>query len=364
MEKKVQLGFAAINKTLESKIPSNKESEGRGKNYVTWGDNDDYPNFLYQSYLDCPIVSTIINGTADFICGNSVKPTVAGFEYANKKGETWESLFSKVAIDYLIFGVAYIQVIRNVKGNVSEFYHLDSRFVRSDEYNQMFWYNKEFGKKWSRSSKTLIYPLFVEGATDVPSSVICIKTPQSRGVYGIPIWGSAIKSVMTEIGIDTFHLNELDNNFAASAIINFNNGQPSEEQVDEIEKNVEEKFTGAENAGRFLLSFNNGKDNATTIERLSGDDFDKRYDTLANKTQQQIFTAFGANPNLFGIPTENNGFSNEQYEESFRLYNRTRVRPIQKRLIDSIDKAINQMGSITIDPFSLTDNDNEDNNVQ
>ena len=363
MENKVQLGFAAINKTLESKIPSSKESEGRGKNYVTWGDGDDYPNFLYQSYLDCPIVSTVINGTADFICGNSVKPAISGFEYPNKTGESWEDLFSKLAIDYLIFGIAYIQVIRNNRGDIAEFYHLDSRYVRSDEYNQLFFYNKEFGKKWGRSSKTLIYPKYIDGS-DAASSVICIKTPQSRGVYGTPIWGSALKSVMTEIGIDSFHLNELDNNFSVSAIINFNNGQPSDDQVDEIEQNVQEKFTGSENAGRFLLSFNNGKDNATTVERLGTDDFDKRYESLAKKTQQQIFTAFGANPNLFGIPTENNGFSNEQYEESFRLYNRTRVRPLQKRMIDAFDKVFGVMGSLQIDPFTLVDNNNEDNNVQ
>lgn len=364
MEEKIKLGFAAINKTFESKIPSNKEGDGRGKQFVTWGDTDEYPIFLYQLYQDCPIVSTVINGTTDFVCGNSVKPNVTGFEYANKKGETWEELFSKLACDYLTFGIAYIQVIRNNRGEISEFYHLDSRYVRSDEHNEMFFYNKEFGKKWSRSNKTLIYPKFVKDAVDVPSSVICIKTPFSRGVYGIPVWGSAVKSVMTEIGIDSFHLNELDNNFSASAIINFNNGTPSEDQIDEIEQSVEEKFTGAENAGRFLLSFNNGKDNATTVERLNTDDFDKRYESLAKKTQQQIFTAFGANPNLFGIPTENNGFSNEQYEESFRLYNRTRVRPIQKRLIDAIDKAFGQMGTLTIDPFTLADNNNEDNNVQ
>ena len=108
MENKVQMGFAAVNKTLESKIPSSKEGEGRGKHYVIWGDNDDFPNFLYQSYLDCPIVSTIINGTADFICGNSVKPNIVGFEYPNRLGESWEDLFSKLAIDYLIFGFAYI----------------------------------------------------------------------------------------------------------------------------------------------------------------------------------------------------------------------------------------------------------------
>ena len=160
MEKKVQLGFAAINKTLESKIPSNKEGDGRGKQYVTWGDTDEYPIFLYSLYQECPIVSTIINGTTDFICGNSVKPNVDGFEYPNKKGETWEELFAKLGSDYMTFGIAYIQVIRNVRGDVTEFYHLDSRYVRSDEHNEEFFYNKEFGKKWSRTNKTLIYLFF------------------------------------------------------------------------------------------------------------------------------------------------------------------------------------------------------------
>ena len=355
---KVSLRFAAIDKVLVKSIPSSDEGQTRGKGHVTWGSGDDYPNFLYQLYLDCPILETIINGTTDYVTGNGVHPIEGGLQYPNRKGETWESFLGKLACDYITFGVAYIQVIRDNVGRVSELYHLDSRMVRSDEDNEMFYYNKEFGKRYGRSSKTIIYPKFIAEAYDVPSSVICVKTPFSRGVYGTPMWGSAVKAVLAETEIDNFHLNELQNNFTASAVINFNNGQPTDEEADELESNIIEKLTGTENAGRFILSFNNGKDNATTIERLDTDNFDERYESLAKKTERQIFAAFGANPNLFGIATESNGFNSEEYESSFKLYNRCRVRPIQMRLIDAIDKAFGTKGYLTIDPFDLN-NDTE-----
>lgn len=360
--KNINLAFAAIDKKIEQTIPLPKESEDRGKNYIYWGDSNDYPVFLHRLYLECPTLQTIINGTTDYVVGDGV--TCSKLEYPNNKKQSWDELFTLLAADYLNFGVVYIQVIRNTRGEIVEFYHLDARFVRSDYENEMFFYNEDFAKRYSRSSKTIIYPKFVEGA-EVPASIICIKTPHSRGVYGTPIWGSAVKSVVTEIEIDNFHLSELDNNFAGSAIINFNNGIPTDEQISDIEKNITEKWVGSENAGRFVLSFNNGKDNATTIERLAADDFDKRYESLAKKTQNQIFTAFGANPNLFGCSSEGStGFNQEEYESSFKLYNRTRVKPIQLKLCDAFDRALSQKGVMTIRPFSLSDNNNEEQVVK
>lgn len=359
--KRVSMMFASIDKKLENAIPVPKEGYGIGSSYVTWGESNDYPNFLYKCYLECPVLETVINGTTDFVTGNGV--IASPWEYPNRKHDTWEELIQKLTSDYLTFGCAYLQVIRDNVGRVCEFYALDARFMRSDVYNEMFFYNEEFGKKWGRKNKTIIYPKFVRDAVDVPASVIMIKTPMSRGTYGTPVWGAAIRAVMAEIEIDKFHLNELTNNFTASAIINFNNGQPTEEEADQLETDIIEKLTGSDNAGRFVLSFNNGRDNATTIERLNTDDFDKRYESLAKKTESQIYTAFGANPNLFGVATESNGFNSEEYESAFKIYNRCRVRPIQMKMIDAIDRALDVKGSITIDPFSLTENENNETNV-
>ena len=111
-----------------------------------------------------------------------------------------------------------------------------------------------------------------------------------------------------------------------------------------------------------MFSWNPDRTNATTITEPKVDNFGDRYLALSKHTRQQIFTAFRANPNLFGIPTENLGFSQEEYESAFRLYNRTMVRPIQRKICDAFDKILGHPGSLTITPFSL--NEGAETNVQ
>lgn len=139
----------------------------------------------------------------------------------------------------------------------------------------------------------------------------------------------------------------------SNLIINFNNGQPNDEQKKEIERGINEKFSGHQNAGRILISYNDSDDNKTTIERLNDDNFDEKYSALAERSRQQIFTAFRATPNLFGDPSASTGFNEQEYESSFKLYNRTVVRPIQAEIIDSFDKILGMKGSVAVAPFTL-----------
>ena len=145
-------------------------------------------------------------------------------------------------------------------------------------------------------------------------------------------------AVETSTEISKFHLNNILNNFAASAVISFNNGVPEEDVKKKIEKDIQDKFAGSENAGRFILSFNQSKENATTIERLSSDDFDKKFDALQKSTTKDIFIAWRATPALFGLNPENNGFSKQEFLEAFELYNKTMVSPIQDDITRCFDK--------------------------
>lgn len=351
--------FTAVRPYILQTAPSNEEKDVRGKDYVQWGENDEYGNFLFKCYSECPILQSIINGTVDYVCGDDIKLNVPELAFeVNREGETYRDVISRALLDYYIFGNGYIQVVKNLAGRIAELYWLDARYVRSGIKNQTFYYNEDFGKKWGRSKKTVLYPAYMPEGTDA-TSILMLKTPNSRGTYGSPVWESAIKSVMTEMEIDKFHLAEIQNNFAGSAVINFNNGMPTAEQKEEIEKNVTEKFGGSENAGRIMLSFNKGKDNATTVERLQSDDFDSRYNDLAKKTQLQIFTVFGANANLFGVPTESNGFNSEEYQSSFKLYNRTRVKPVQRYISGRMDRLFQMDGAVTIVPFTIEENTKE-----
>ena len=89
------------------------------------------------------------------------------------------------------------------------------------------------------------------------------------------------------------------------------------------------------------------------------DDFGEKYKSSATNSRQKIFTAFRANPNLFGIPTDSLGFSQEEYESSFRLFNRTMIRPVQMMIADAYDKIYGRVGVLTITPFSMEESATE-----
>lgn len=354
----VNIKFAEIPQLIVQSIPERKEY--KTSTFVNYGMRNDYPSFLWDAYSKCPTLQTVVNGFADYVVGDGVSCSVLS---QPNPVSSWDDLYTHLAADYVLYGECFIQVIRNKKGNISELYWLDALYVRSDEDNETFYYNEDFGKSYVKASKTVIFPKF-KAEFEQPSSVVCIKTPLGKGTYSLPLWHSALKAVMTEIAIDDFHLNEIENNFVGSAVINFNNGIPTEEEQDELEKRVAKKFSGHQNAGRFLLSFNNGVTNKTTIDRLATDDFDKRYESLATKTQRQIFTAFGVSPVVFGVLEEGKGFSDQDFVSSFKLFNRTKIKPIQKRINDALDKVFEQKNSMTVKPFTIdfSEEGNEDKN--
>lgn len=355
--------FAALNPYLEDNIvkPVEKRTPG-DEGRILWGEKDLYPEYLVSLYENVPTLQSIIEGTVDFIAGDYVKVNIP--QLLNMSDGDLAEQIRDLAGDVLLFGGFALQVVRGRDGSVAEVYYIDIRKLRTNKDNTVFWYCDDWGARFGQK-EVIVYPAFMEeldwaALTEEErnrhaSSILYVKMSNKKA-YPVPRYAAAVKAAEIEKGIDNFHLNSLDNGFSASYIVNFNNGVPTDNIKEEIEENFTEKFSGHQNAGRVLMSWNNNKDCATTIEKVPVDDFGDRYKALSERSRQQLFTAFRANPNLFGIPTEGNGFANEQYEESYKLYNRTVVRPLQKRLCDAYDKIFGVEGLISIKPFSLAGN--------
>lgn len=364
--------FAAIDPYVETNIVSPKETKYTGRDWVEWGDRNIYPEYLLELSKTVPSLRSVITGTVDFICGDDVTIAVemGGRRQGvmNKTGCTIAEQVRDLAGDFETYGGFALQVIRSYTGAVVEIYHIDMRYLRTNRDNTVFWYSE----KWKEGRrKVLEYPAFYphtpeswasltdEERDRQASSIVYVKNVHTQ-TYPLPVYAAAVKACETERCIDDYHLNAINNGFVASAIINFNNGVPSDQIKEEIEKDVNAKFAGHSNAQRILISWNDSKEVATTIQQLKSDDFGARYDALSKHTRQQIFTAFRANPNLFGIPTDSLGFSEEEYQSAFKLYNRTAVRPVQRIIADAYDRILGVAGSITIKPFSL-DTEGESN---
>ena len=357
---KVKIQLSALNTYLQDNKVENVEKEISGKDFIAWGSDNQYPGYLFSLYTDCATLQSIINGTADFICGNEISCNLPRFEKTvNKNGDTINDIIQRISTDYLIFGGFALQVIRNANGEISELYWIDFNKLRSDKKNEVFFYSDEWDKSYGRV-KYIIYPKFNIDDSN-PTSIFYYKGNKTRSTYPTPLYNAAITACELEKKINEFHLNEISNNFLTSKIINFNSGIPDDDLKNEIERNLNEKFSGAENAGRILISFNANKDSETTVTDIPMDEFGERYDSLAKRSTSQIFTAFRATPNLFGLPTETTGFNQQEFAEAFKLYNRTAVKPIQKVIVDTFDKIFGVDGSITIEPFNLEDGKKETN---
>ena len=360
----VSLTFAAIDQTYVNSIPTLTETEYGGKDYIYYGEDNSYPNYLFGLYTDVSSLKTVIDGTSEYVAGDDAVCNIEGFSVeVNRKGLTARELIQLLARDYLLYGGFSLQIIRNKTGKVVELYPLDFRFCRCDKYNESIYYNEDFGKKYARSSKSIIYPKFIRENKDVPSSVLYVKNSSST-TYPIPRYSGALKACEIERHIDEYFLNSLENGFAGSAVINFLNGVPTDEQKKEIEKNIQTKFAGSKNAGRIVLNFANGKDNAATIEKLDVEDFGDKYKATAQRSREQIYTAFQASPVLFGLSNASTGWNDQDFKEAFKLYNKTTVRGIQRTILENFDKIFGVKDSFTIQPFTVdfdedTNNDNK-----
>lgn len=361
---RARISFAAIDPYIDTNIILPVEKFVSAKDLMEWGTRNSYPDYLLDLYNNVPTLRAIINGNIDFIAGDdvSILPLTQHLQNGimNNRGDHIREQIKDISKDYEIYGGFALQIIRNLIGEVAEVYYIDMRFLRTNKEGNVFYYCED----WSKSVRkdVIVYPAFMpnlnwdalddEARNRNASSILYVKNVHTQ-VYPAPLYAASIKACEIERLIDDFHLSDINNHFVSSAIINFNNGIPDDDVKEQIEREFTEKFCGASNGGRTAFSWNPNKESATDIVEFEVKDFGERYKTLSDHSRQQIFTAFRANPNLFGIPTEGNGFANEQYAESFKLYNRTQIKPVQTMIKDAYSKIYGQPKVLTIVPFSM-----------
>jgi len=356
-QKQQQMSFSIFDNPAKV-IPTFIEKENTGKPYLNYGVDNRFPNYLWELYLRSAILQSIVEGTADYAGGKGISyndnPDIQRLkDEANEDGETLDDIIKKIIIDYMVFGGFSLQIIYNKLGGISELYWLDFRNVRLNKEGNKAYYSDD----WIKHSNDYIeYDVFnPKSKTSKGSCVFYFKGHISRGVYPIPRYNGALSAIETSTEISKFHLNSILNNFSGNFIINFNNGQPSEDVKDEIERKVKAKFSGADNAGKFMLAFNDSKENGVTVERIQDDNFDKKYENLRTDTYKEIFVAFRAIPQLFGYSLEGTGFNKQEFDEAFLLYSQTTVIPIQKDITRTFNKIFGVDNSLTFIPFELTE---------
>lgn len=370
---KRHVSFAAIDQYVETNIvlPTERVTN---RDFVEWGKGNNYPGYLLDLYNNVTTLRSIINGNIDFVTGDDVTILPLGDRFAegimNTRGDLITDIVRDLAKDYNLYGGFALQIIRDHNGDVAEIYYIDMRFIRSNKENDVFYYNEHWEKGGRKD--VIIYPKFLrnldwtslsdEERDRHASSILFIKNVHTQ-VYPAPMYAASVLSCEIEKAISQYHWNSLNNNFCPDIIINFNNGDPGDEIKEEIVSDLEEKFSGYQNGKRFMVSFNKDRMSAVTIDTIKTDDFSERYKALEESCRRQIFSAFRAQPLLFGLNSDvSTGFSTDEFEQTFKLYNRTQIRPVQRLIADAFDRIYGSKGVLTIKPFSLESDTEEEVN--
>lgn len=328
-------------KFARAEQPKYEEKKGMF-NYIEYGANNDYPDYLLGLYDESPKHGAIIKGKAKYIFGKGFNIPVG--KLANTKGETWNQVFKKAVLDDEIFAGFYLQVIYNLLGKIKDVYHLEFYKVRTNKDMTKFYVKKDWKEN---KEKARCYPAF-NNQYDKDEPVKILYVPQynpKANVYPKPDYFQGLNYIESDVQISRHILGNAKDGFVASTLINLNGGEPVEEQKAAVEKGLKKKFTGSE-GDRVVIMFNKSKENSAEILPLSSTMLTKEDFTPVNTMiQQEIFACHGiTSPMLFGIKTEGQLGGSTEIQDAYEIFNNTYVNERQQAHEEIFNKIFNLAG--------------------
>jgi hypothetical protein len=304
---------------------------------------------LIDRYNGSATNNAIINGMTELIYGKGLHATDAARkpdEYAMMKSLFSRQCMRKITFDLKAMGQAAMQVIYNKdKTKIVQVEHFPIETLRMEKMNEDgeiegYYYSKDWTKIRKKGYEPVRIPAFGYGSKGEGLEIYCIKPYRAGFYYYSPVdYQGGIPYAELEEEVANYHINNIKNGLAPSMLINFNNGVPTEEERELIERRIIQKFSGSSNSGKFILAFNDNKEMAASIEPVQLSDASEQYQFLADESMRKLMVAHRVtSPMLMGIK-DNTGLGNnaDELKTASLLFHNTVVRPFQELILDAID---------------------------
>jgi hypothetical protein len=297
------------------KMPNDENLDESGKDWIKWGKDNLACNFYNNIFYSSAYQSGIIRGKIHYITGSGFEVTKGILEDIDSRfGEfTTQDVIEAVCRDYELYNGFSIRVLRSLDGTKT-YEHIDRDLLRYAKDLTGFWYSEDWSLSTQNETDTGLkfFPNYDPNGDEFDSMYVYDEKPKwknikankkdARNVYPQPIYIGALKSLMTDIEIQSFHLYNIINGMKVSGALNFANGEPP---------------------------------NKSQFEAAVQNDLDKRYNILEKSVVQNIMSAHSVtSPALFGIKTDGQLGGSTEMQDSYAIFVRTYVRGRQKTIED------------------------------
>lgn len=322
-------------------IESNKEA------WVNFGDDNEYFKYLIDRYNNSTTNNSVINSINKLIYGRGLDATDSNKkpnEYAQMKMLFRPEVLKCVITDYKLLGQGYFQVIYNKDKNaVVRIEHVPAQLIRTEKCNDKgeitgYYYSDN----WSDTKNYPPKRIGAFGYGDKTLELLCVRDYSvGQKYYSNVDYIGALPYATLEEEIADYLINDVQNGFSPTSVINFNNGVPDEEKQGLIASDVKRKLSGS-NGAKIVVAFNSDETKKTTIDSVPLNDAPAHYQYLSEESRGKILLGHSITSGLlFGIPS-NNGFSSnaDELKNASILFDNMVIRPKQGTVIDAIDKIL------------------------
>jgi len=343
--------FSVVN-LADNMIPQVTEDTKTRYSWVPFGvfGQDDFWDAVVMAYNDSTTNATSVNNLADLIFGKGLfttnPDTQKAFERIIPQEET-----KRVCFDLKLYGNSAYQVYWNDDHTkIVKMYHIPVQTLRAeklyDNTRVEYYYYCTDWKDQRKVKDKIKIPAF--GTSNEKREILYIKDySPNLYYYSLPDWVSALQFAIAEAELSNLHINTISNGFLPTLMINFNNGVPAPEERQTIEDLLYSKFTGTNNGGRFMVSFNDDKENQPTVTAIQSENLHERFKYIAEYAQDRILVGHKiTSPLLFGIRTQNQGFSSnsEEMKTAFSILQSMTIAPFQNLIINYLTTALSEGG--------------------
>lgn len=357
----ITTNMADLKKTIFKRIiPGNlstyfdwREAKGEKDKFVRFGDDNRFPEQTIDLYNKSSIHAAAVNAITEAVIGLGLTADDESvLEYANTAGETWNDIYSKVALDYKLHGSFSLEVIWSNDRSRLDVYHIDFSHIRAKEkdsrgmipgyYVSSDWNKIGTYRESVTNEEALYLPVYNPLKKDEEAHQIFVHRNYRPGqsYYPLPDYVGAYRVIELDTEIDNFHTNNIKNGLAPSlSITTFTNG--SDDQLKDIQLQLNSNYGGSENAGSLMFMDVASKEEAPIITPIPNNSNDTYYTTINDMVSQKILTAHRiTSPMILGIKTSGQLGGRAEVIDAYLLFQNTVVTPYQQDILSSLELLI------------------------
>jgi len=351
--------FKLLGFSMEQANNVPKIVEKKNKKWIDFGDKNNYPDFLIETLYNSAKHNAICKAKADFIAGKGIKKgSIALNEFIrNKYGEeSLDNIAFKAAYDLVVHGYFVLNINwSNDRKKIASIEYVPAKQMRlatkgCGEIDTLpYFYLSSNWEKWRQQEYTpkLVqgYSMIFNGVSDKEGNEI--GSPNQLYMFGeyrpgiefysLPDYVSGIDYIQLDSEIIQYHLSSVKNGFSPSYIINFNT-IPTDDEMDQAQRDLEKQYAGASNAGRIIMTFSDGKDRAPEIHKIDTLDSDQRFVDLLTLVNEGIFVAHRTPDVILGASTPGKLGGTQEMENAYTIWKEGVIAPKQKSIEDVLTK--------------------------